>query len=140
MQNYKIVKCKYWEKNHSCKFGKLCTFAHGKRDLRTRDNNILEAMKNDLYINMGKLGNNYNGTFNPYNINQNLLNFSLPLNNPNLNNNFHVDNYQNLYNDNGINNNNNNNNDDNEKKEGFEQDKNCRIFNINNGLFNFPIQ
>ena len=95
-------------------------------------------MKNDLYINMGKLGNNYNGTFNPYNINQNLLNFSLPLNNAILNNNFHVDNYQNLYNGNGINNN--NNIDDIEKKRDIEQDKNCRIFNINNGLFNFPIQ
>ena len=139
MQNYKIVKCKYWEKNHTCKFGKLCTFAHGKRDLRTRDNNILEAMKNDLYINMGKLGNNYNGNFNPYNINLNFLNFSLPSNNSGSNNNFHVDNYQNFYNSNGINNNNNNNNHI-EKNDDIEQDKNCRIFNINNGLFNFPIQ
>ena len=121
------MKCKYWEKNHTCKFGKLCTFAHGKWDLRTKDKNLLEAMKNDFYVNIGKLGNNYNGNFNPYNINQNFLNFSLPSNNSGLNNNFHVDNYQNFYNSNGINNNNNNNNHI-EKNDDIEQDKNCRIF------------
>ena len=40
-QNYKIVKCKYFEKDGSCRYGSLCTFAHGDEDLRTKSDNIM---------------------------------------------------------------------------------------------------
>ena len=130
------MKCKYWEKNHTCKFGKLCTFAHGKRELRTKDNNLLEAMKNNFYVNMGKLGNNYNDKFSPYNINQNPIPFPIPLfHNSYINNNFLVHNQQNIIIENTV-----NNKIENNDKKDNEQDKNSKIFNINNGLFNFPIQ
>ena len=29
MLNFKIVKCKNWEKDGTCKYGVHCTFAHG---------------------------------------------------------------------------------------------------------------
>ena len=41
LQNYKIVKCKYWEKDHNCRYGSLCTFAHGDEELRTKSDNML---------------------------------------------------------------------------------------------------
>ena len=41
LQNYKIVKCKYWEKAHNCRYGSLCTFAHGDEELRTKSDNML---------------------------------------------------------------------------------------------------
>lgn len=40
-QNYKIVKCKYWEKDGTCRYGTLCTFAHGDPELRTKTDNML---------------------------------------------------------------------------------------------------
>ena len=40
MLNYKIVKCKNWEKDKTCKYGAHCTFAHGDTDLRTKSDNI----------------------------------------------------------------------------------------------------
>ena len=130
------MKCKYWEKNHTCKFGKLCTFAHGKWDLRTKDKNLFEAMKNDFYVNIGKLGNNYNDNFYPYNLNQNVFPFSMPLfHNSYINNNFLIHNQQNIIIENSV-----NNKIENNDKKDNEQDKNSKIFNINNGLFNFPIQ
>ena len=33
--NYKIVKCKNFEKDGTCKYGSHCTFAHGDKDLRS---------------------------------------------------------------------------------------------------------
>lgn len=39
-QNYKIVKCKYWEKEGTCRYGSLCTFAHGDKEMRTKSQNI----------------------------------------------------------------------------------------------------
>ena len=38
--NYKIVKCKNWEKDHTCKYGAHCTFAHGDADLRNKADNL----------------------------------------------------------------------------------------------------
>ena len=38
--NYKIVKCKNWEKDKTCKYGVHCTFAHGDEDLRNKGDNI----------------------------------------------------------------------------------------------------
>lgn len=40
--NFKIVKCKNWETSGACKYGSVCTFAHGDTELRTKsDNNLL---------------------------------------------------------------------------------------------------
>jgi len=40
--NFKIVKCKNWETSGTCKYGSVCTFAHGDNELRTKtDNNLL---------------------------------------------------------------------------------------------------
>ena len=38
--NYKIVKCKNWEKDKTCKYGAKCTFAHGDSELRNKSDNI----------------------------------------------------------------------------------------------------
>ena len=38
--NYKIAKCKNWEKDKTCKYGAKCTFAHGDAELRTKPENI----------------------------------------------------------------------------------------------------
>ena len=40
MLNYKIVKCKNWEKDKTCKYGAHCTFAHGDTDLHTKNDNL----------------------------------------------------------------------------------------------------
>ena len=37
--NYKIVKCKNFEKDGTCKYGSHCTFAHGDNDLRSKADN-----------------------------------------------------------------------------------------------------
>lgn len=51
-QNYKIVKCKYWEKDGSCRYGTLCTFAHGEAEIRTKaDNLIMNAPMNNPFMN-----------------------------------------------------------------------------------------
>ena len=39
-QNYKIVKCKYFEKEGMCRYGSLCTFAHGNAELRKKSDNV----------------------------------------------------------------------------------------------------
>ena len=38
--NYKIAKCKNWEKDKTCKYGSKCTFAHGDSELRNKTDNI----------------------------------------------------------------------------------------------------
>ena len=40
--NYKIVKCKNWEKDRTCKYGAHCTFAHGDNDLRKKTDNLYQ--------------------------------------------------------------------------------------------------
>ena len=34
--NYKIVKCRNFEKDGTCKYGNHCTFAHGDKELRNK--------------------------------------------------------------------------------------------------------
>jgi len=33
--NYKTQRCKYYEAEGQCKFGKNCSYAHGENDLRS---------------------------------------------------------------------------------------------------------
>ena len=42
MLNYKIVKCKNWEKDKSCKYGAHCTYAHGEEELRNKADNLYQ--------------------------------------------------------------------------------------------------
>ena len=59
-QNYKIVKCKYFEKDGSCRYGSLCTFAHGDEDLRTKSDNLMatQAQMNDQMFSPMTMGMN----------------------------------------------------------------------------------
>ena len=45
MINYKIVKCKNWEKDGTCKYGNHCTFAHGDTDLRDKTSNLYQMQQ-----------------------------------------------------------------------------------------------
>ena len=47
--NYKIVKCKNWEKDGTCKYGVHCTFAHGDKDLRNKNENLYQ-MNNPMMM------------------------------------------------------------------------------------------
>ena len=47
--NYKIVKCKNWEKDGTCKYGVHCTFAHGDKDLRNKGENLY-TMNNPMMM------------------------------------------------------------------------------------------
>ena len=40
--NYKIVKCKNWEKDKTCKYGIHCTYAHGDEELRNKADNLYQ--------------------------------------------------------------------------------------------------
>ena len=40
--NYKIVKCKNFEKDGTCKYGIHCTFAHGDEELRNKGDNLYQ--------------------------------------------------------------------------------------------------
>ena len=40
--NYKIVKCKNWEKDGTCKYGAHCTFAHGDAEIRNKNDNLYQ--------------------------------------------------------------------------------------------------
>ena len=40
--NYKIAKCKNWEKEGTCKYGVHCTFAHGNNELRNKNDNMIK--------------------------------------------------------------------------------------------------
>ena len=42
MLNYKIVKCKNWEKDKTCKYGVHCTYAHGDEELRNKADNLYQ--------------------------------------------------------------------------------------------------
>ena len=42
MLNYKIVKCKNWEKDKTCKYGIHCTYAHGDEELRNKADNLYQ--------------------------------------------------------------------------------------------------
>ena len=47
--NYKIVKCKNFEKDGTCKYGQHCTFAHGDKDLRNKNENMYQ-MNNPIMM------------------------------------------------------------------------------------------
>ena len=38
--NYKIARCKNWDKDKTCKYGAKCTFAHGDGELRSKSDNM----------------------------------------------------------------------------------------------------
>ena len=40
--NYKIIKCKNYEKDGTCKYGIHCTFAHGDEELRSKADNLYQ--------------------------------------------------------------------------------------------------
>ena len=42
MLNYKIVKCKNWEKDKTCKYDVHCTYAHGDEELRNKADNLYQ--------------------------------------------------------------------------------------------------
>ena len=46
------MKCKYWEKDGTCRYGTLCTFAHGDQDLRTKTENLLLNQQQSGYYDM----------------------------------------------------------------------------------------
>ena len=48
MLNYKIVKCKNWEKDKSCKYGAHCTFAHGEEELRNKADNLYQMAPSNV--------------------------------------------------------------------------------------------
>ena len=52
MLNYKIVKCKNFEKDGSCKYGAHCTFAHGDKDLRNKSENLYQINSNQMMMMM----------------------------------------------------------------------------------------
>ncbi len=100
--NYKIVKCKNWEKDGTCKYGKHCTFAHGDDELRSKNENIYQMQPQMLYnpfidpmmLQMQMMNNNYfDGNqiqnFNPLingQVDQNQLMMGMNMNGNNLNN------------------------------------------------------
>ena len=47
--NYKIVKCKNYEKDGTCKYGNHCTFAHGDKELRNKTENLYQ-MNNPMIM------------------------------------------------------------------------------------------
>ena len=51
--NYKIVKCKNWEKDKTCKYGAHCTFAHGDSEIRHKTDNLAQMQSN---MGMGGFG------------------------------------------------------------------------------------
>lgn len=53
LQNFKIVKCKYWEKEGTCRYGTLCTFAHGDTEIRSKTDNLLLNQQGMGYYDMG---------------------------------------------------------------------------------------
>ncbi len=106
MLNYKIVKCKNWEKDGTCKYGAHCTFAHGDKELRNKSQNLYQMnspmmmipMMNEMYpipMMMPAPGMDMNQMpqmMAPQNINQNQFMMMMPpiqdgMNNNNDNNN-----------------------------------------------------
>lgn len=60
--NFKIVKCKNWETSGNCKYGSVCTFAHGDTELRTKSENTQQMNENAVIMDTGFMPN----TMNPY--------------------------------------------------------------------------
>ena len=49
--NYKIVKCKNWEKDGTCKYGTHCTFAHGDSEIRQKADNLYQIQPFQMMFN-----------------------------------------------------------------------------------------
>lgn len=62
MTNYKIAKCKNYEKDGQCKFGAHCTFAHGDNDLHSKNDPMTMGM------------NQINPMMTPYMMDYNMMN------------------------------------------------------------------
>ena len=52
MMNFKIVKCKNFEKEGQCKYGDSCTFAHGDAELRIKS----EPSTNQQFMQLSQNG------------------------------------------------------------------------------------
>jgi hypothetical protein len=50
------VKCKYWEKDGTCRYGTLCTFAHGDTEVRTKTDNMMLNQQQMGYFEAGAMG------------------------------------------------------------------------------------
>jgi hypothetical protein len=65
LTNFKIVKCKNFEQEGTCKYGNTCTFAHGETELRTKvENSMLNQTSSTM---------NPQFMFNPYMMDPNML-------------------------------------------------------------------
>lgn len=58
--NFKIVKCKNWETTGTCKYGSVCTFAHGDTELRTKSENTQQMSENSVLMDTGFMPMNMN--------------------------------------------------------------------------------
>ena len=58
--NFKIVKCKNWETSGNCKYGSVCTFAHGDTELRTKSENTQQINENAVMMDTGFMPNSMN--------------------------------------------------------------------------------
>ena len=58
--NFKIIKCKNWETSGSCKYGSVCTFAHGDSELRTKSDNNIQMSENAITMDYNYMQNNMN--------------------------------------------------------------------------------
>ena len=91
LQNFKIVKCKYWEKDGTCRYGTLCTFAHGDTEIRSKTDNLLLNQQQMGYYDMqGGMGfpgmgqgMNYDPNFMPM-MNPYAMGFDPNMMNPNM--------------------------------------------------------
>ena len=52
IMNYKIVKCKNFEKDGVCKYGSHCSFAHGDAELRSK----VDPLTQQQLLQMGQMG------------------------------------------------------------------------------------
>ena len=52
IMNYKIVKCKNFEKDGNCKYGAHCSLAHGDEELRSK----VDPMTQQQMLQMGQMG------------------------------------------------------------------------------------
>lgn len=68
--NFKIVKCKNFEKEGQCKYGNTCTFAHGEGELRTKTENSMLTQGN---FGMNSSNQVLPSNYNPYMVDPNLL-------------------------------------------------------------------